>query len=502
MTEETAKSCQQMQNRRATKCLLWFAVFCVILGMPVTALAQKTPSETTEAGDEKEPKAPEKVDVEPVARDSQIEERLQNIFDEIRNKTERFNRVEVSVEDGVVYLSGEASKEEYRTWAADLAKSTQDVVAVVNRLGVQSRSVWDLSPAFAELNQLWRNTIQMSPLLLFAIVAFGLTWFAAKATTWITGWLTQRQIENRLLRDVVAKAAAIPVVLMGLYIVLRVFDLTQLAMTVIGGTGLAGLIIGIAFRDIAENLLASILISVQNPFRSGDHIAVDGHTGIAQRVTTRGTVLMTFDGNLVQIPNATIYKSTIVNYSANPNRRVEFAIGIGYDDSASEAQKTIRDELQSHPAILNDPPPRVLLTQLGVSTVNLIVRFWVDADEHNWESVKSSVMRILKQSLQDAGISIPDESREIIFPNGVPIQMLDQLVSPVTTTATVSTGGTAPHEKPNTIPLKPPQPREEVVSHGEGDLASKSAELERQAAGAWNPESGTNLLEADADRQD
>ena len=344
---------------------------------------------------------------------------------EISEKTDWFTDAKVSVTDGVVYLFGEATAEENRTWAGDLARNTEAVVAVVNRMRIRQRSLWDMSPALAELGGMWRSVIQMLPFILFGIIALVVTWLLAKLAVRTTRWGMHRRIQSNLLRDVVSRAAAIPVLILGIYIVLRVFDLTQLAMTVVGGTGLAGLIIGIAFRDIAENLLASILISVQTPFRSGDIVEMDGNVGVVQRVTTRGTVLMTFDGNHIQIPNATVYKSTVINYSANPNRRVDFEVGIGYDDSATEAQEILLKELSAHPTILDDPEPRVVLSARGAATVNLRVYFWVNATEHNWETVRSSAMRIAKQSLLDANISLPDEAREVVFPSGVPVRMVE-----------------------------------------------------------------------------
>ena len=127
-----------------------------------------------------------------------------------------------------------------------------------------------------------------------------------------------RASKRRLLLNIVVRAFSIPVFLLGLYFVLQAAGLTRLALTILGGTGLAGIIVGFAFRDIAENFLASILLSVRNPFRTGDLIEVAGHTGIVQNLNTRSSVLLTLDGNHVQIPNATVYKSTIKNYSSMP----------------------------------------------------------------------------------------------------------------------------------------------------------------------------------------
>src|SRR5690606_4554593 len=146
-----------------------------------------------------------------------------------------------------------------------------------------------------------------------------LTWLAARVAVWLAGRIFERRMTNRLLRQVAARAVAIPVFLLGLYLILRVSGLTQMAATVVGGTGLLGLVLGIAFRDIAENFLASILISIQRPFAIGDLIEVEGQQGFVQSVTTRGTLLMTLSGNHVQLPNSMIYKAVIRNFTANPS---------------------------------------------------------------------------------------------------------------------------------------------------------------------------------------
>ena len=145
--------------------------------------------------------------------------------------------------------------------------------------------------------------------------------------------LLARRLKNPLLATVLARSVGLLVFLIGLYIVFVVSGLTNVALTVLGGTGLLGVVLGIAFRDITENFLASIFLSVQSPFRTGDLVDIAGVLGFVQMLTTRATVLMTLDGNHVQIPNATVYQSKIHNYTSNPNRRVDFAIGIGYDDS-------------------------------------------------------------------------------------------------------------------------------------------------------------------------
>lgn len=452
------------------------------------AIAQEStePTEPPAESTTEKPEAPDKVDVQPLARDDEIASRLQDIL----AATEWFDGSEVEVRDGVVFLRGEASKDDYRRWATDLAQSTQDVAAVVNRMSVKKLGLFDMSPAVAELRALASAAIQTTPLLLFGIIVLALTWLIARSTRKFTEWAFDRRISNPLLRNVFAKSMMVPVWLLGIYIVLRVTGLTQLAFTVLGGTGIAGLILGIAFRDIAENFLASILISTQNPFRSGDLVEVSGNLGFVQRVSTRGTLLMTLDGNHVMVPNAIIYKSVVTNYSANPNRRVEFVVGIGYDDSISKAQQLIKNVLDNHPMVLGDPESRVILDQLGASTVNLRVFVWLDGAKNSPDAVRSSVMRIVKQSLLREGISLPDEAREVIFPNQVPVRMIPE-----------ESAGRGDLESPsadsNAMQSAEEHQDESVISPGEG-TTSEADEIQRQAAQSWNPEDGENLL-ADED---
>jgi small-conductance mechanosensitive channel len=242
----------------------------------------------------------------------------------------------------------------------------------------------------------------------------------------------------------------------------------------VGGTGLFGLVLGIAFRDITENFLASLFLSLQQPFREGDLVEVTSVTGYVQRLTLRTTVLMTLDGNQLQIPNSTVFKSTIRNFTSNPNRREDFIVGIGYDDSIPFAQEVALKVLAEHPAVLNEPEPWVLVEDLGPSTVNLRVYFWLDGGRHSWLKVKSSVIRLVKRAFQDSGITLPDEAREVTFPYGVPVRMIEG-------EGAVELSLAKPTAEPETVATK-----------AETGLQSEAEEIKEQARRSWTP--GENLL--------
>lgn len=442
-------------------------------GLAVT-YAQETETEQSQAGETvaaESPETPDTVSVNDVVEDHEIDSRLQEIMD----STGWFKNPGVEVENGVVFVTGETSDEKYRKWAGELAGKTEDVVAVVNRVTVTEPPMLDLDPAWTAGRELIRSTVRGLPMIVLSLLMIVFTWVFTRILQKIADVTVLPRIETNLLREVARKAIAIPVLVLGLFLVLRVTGLTQLAMTVMGGTGLFGLVIGIAFRDIAENFLSSILLSVQNPFRYGDLIEVQGHLGFVQRVNTRGTILMTFDGNHIQIPNSEVYKGVITNYTSNPNRRFSFTIGIGYDVSASAAQDVAMQVLADHPAVLQDPEPQVLVEQLASSTINLVVYAWVDAEEHSWVKVKSSVMRLTLKAFEEAGFSMPDDQREIVFPTGVPVQMLDA----DTTTAEDSGKAKLPEAR-----------REDVSNKAEGDFRSEADEINRQARESRSPDDG------------
>ena len=465
----------------------------VWIALSATALAQGPPEPKLEppkqSADEAElSPAAAKVDVQPVAHDEEIRKRLQSVLE----ATKWFVDPQVRVDEGVVFLSGQADTEELKKWAGDLARNTQDVVAVANGIDVAEPSAWDFAASRKGMATLWRDFLRALPYIVFGlfilILSAGAGWMAARGTR---AFFRQR-VRAKLLLGVAAWGAGLLVFLAGAYIVLRVSGLTQLAFTIVGGTGLVGLALGIAFRDITENFLSSIFLSVQRPFESGDLIEVAGVSGFVQQLNVRTTVLMTLSGNIVQIPNALVYKSVLRNFSSNPNRREDFVVGIGYDDPIDKAQEVARKVLASHPAVLNDPEAWVLVDNLDKATVNLRIYFWLNGEAHSNLKVRSSVIRLVKRAFQESGISMPDEAREVIFPNGVPVTMLkaDSEQREVTRQASEPDQ----HRTPDSV--KTTMGENEVSTKAEGGLASEAAEIQEQVRKAQPLDEQENLLQA------
>ncbi|WP_226886887.1 mechanosensitive ion channel family protein [Nisaea nitritireducens] len=466
-------------RRRAA--LAGIAVIVMLCLAAVTGPAGAQES-SPEAGDVTA--APQAVAVTPVAHDDEIATRIEDIL----QATGWYPDIEVNATDGVVFLDGVTGSDEHRGWARDLASKTQDVVAVVNRITVKPEIDWSFRPATSEITILLRNGLASLPLVVLALVILPLAFFAAIFVARMIEWILRDQVDSPFLRSVIARTAAIPVFLIGLYIVLQVAGLTQLALSILGGAGVAGIIVGFAFRDIAENFLASLLLSIRQPFRRGDYIAVGGQEGTVQSMNTRSTLLMSLEGNHIQIPNATVFKNTIVNYSAAPARQEFLEIGVGYDVSIAVAQEIIRKVLVDHAAVLEEPEePLVLVDSLGSSTVNLRAYFWFDGRAYSVLKIRSALLRLVKKALIEEHISMPDHAREVIFPQGVPVISMD---------------GSPEAPQPAYAPAIEaiPAPAPEVPESGasattsEGDLENEIESLERHAASADIPEAEEDLL--------
>ncbi len=448
--------------RYLPKKIIFFFFFIPVLIFGQDKAEEKTPSQATG-----------QIEVKPTAQDTEIQQRLEKIL----RATGWFDETSIEVKEGIVFLFGKTQTEELKKWAGNLARNTQNVVAVVNKIEVIEPSPFDFSTITESLNNYWHGLVKSIPMIIVGILILIIAWVIARFAAMLARKLLKHKVQRTLLQDIISRAIGAVIFLLGIYLIFEMTHLTAAAFTIISGTGLIGIVLGIAFRDITENFLASILLSIHNPFQNGDLIEVEGFLGYVQKLTMRVTVLMSLEGNHVQIPNSTIYKSNIRNYTSNPNRREDFKVGIGYQETISEAQKVALKVLEEHEAVLKDPEPWVLVESLGKATINLRIYFWLNGSQHSWLKVKSSVIRLVKRAFQEAEISMPDEAREIICPKPISIQMLDSESSEC--------------EKPTKELPKEPQ---QALTDTKSGLRSEAEDIKEQAQQARPPEGGENFL--------
>lgn len=245
------------------------------------------------------------------------------------------------------------------------------------------------------------------PLLLLALLVAWLAWL-------LGGWLSRRALIARLDRrnpfvtELARSTVRWLVFATGVIVGLEILQATALVGAVLGTAGVLGVALGFAFKDILENYLAGILMSLRQPFAPKDAVVIGEHEGIVMALNSRATVLMTRDGNHLRLPNAMVFRSVILNYTRNPNRRFAFDVGVGVQEDLVAAQSIGLAELAKVDGVLAQPPPRALIVGLGDSNVQLRFRGWMDQRSHDFEAVKSEAIRRTKLALEAAGMDMPE----------------------------------------------------------------------------------------------
>lgn len=266
--------------------------------------------------------------------DAQIAERLSGIYQQLSDTS----AVKVAVNSSVVTLSGDAANTEAEERAVAIATRTNGVVAVQDNI-VRTLGVTDnVSPLLVELRNVTTELIRALPLIgaalisLIGIILFG-RWLSRRNR------LIKRFAKNPFMVELIANTVKLAFIVIALVVALNIIGATALIGTVLGGAGIIGIALGFGIRDTVENYIASLLLSIRQPFRAEDHVIIDGQEGIVVRLNTRATILMTLDGNHLRIPNAKVFKADILNYSTNPTRRFQFGVGV---DSADDPVAAIQ----------------------------------------------------------------------------------------------------------------------------------------------------------------
>jgi len=311
--------------------------------------------------------------------------------------------VTVEVEAGVVRLSGSVTS--MRAWrrAQGLATSTTGVTEVVNDLEIET----DVLEQVGALQETMSRAARFAPVIGFALAVLllflGLSWLVGR---W--GSMFSRVTPNKFVQDMLRSGVRIALVLTGVVLALHIVDATAIAGALVGTAGVAGIAIGFAFKDLVENYMASVLLSLRQPFEPNDHVDIDGFEGKVVRLTSRATVLMTLDGNHIRIPNGRVFKGVILNYTRNPRRRFDFTIGVSADADLAAAQEIGVGVLESMPGVLADPAPSSIIVEVGDSSVPIRYFGWVDQRSTNFGQAKSEAIRLVKEAIEAAGMELPE----------------------------------------------------------------------------------------------
>jgi small conductance mechanosensitive channel len=246
--------------------------------------------------------------------------------------------------------------------------------------------------------------------LTFVLILLGFWVLARIARGAVRRGLERAKLEvSSLARDFFVKSTGRLIMLVGLIIAVA-----QLGIEVgplLAGLGIAGFVIGFALQDTLSNFASGLMILVYRPFDVGDAIEAGGVIGAVSQMNLVSTMIMTFDNQLLVVPNNKIWGDVIRNITHQKMRRVDMTFGIGYADDIAKAERVLTEIVTKHEKVLEDPAPMIRLHELGESSVNFIVRPWSNTSDY-WD-VYWDVTRQVKHRFDAEGISIPFPQRDV-----------------------------------------------------------------------------------------
>lgn len=245
--------------------------------------------------------------------------------------------------------------------------------------------------------------ITQIPSWIAGFIVFVLAIFAAKIVKNIVEGKLEDKVdeEHQEIMVLAGRVTYFGTLVLGITVALKIagIDLTTILAAVAFG-------VGFALQDLIMNFLSGVMILVSRQFAIGDFIKVGSTTGKVMEIQTRATILKTFDGTKVIVPNSEIFRSQVTSFTTNPMRRIVVPLYISYDTDISYAIKIAMGVMKKHPKIAKKPNPSVVVANYGDSTIDLSARFWVGSRD-GWFKVKSDIMHKMWDEFTEAGIVVP-----------------------------------------------------------------------------------------------
>jgi small-conductance mechanosensitive channel len=252
------------------------------------------------------------------------------------------------------------------------------------------------------------------PNLCIAIAIFLLFLLAAwAASRLVAGLFRRRQRES--LGELLAGFARWTLILFGLLVVATIVFPSIKPADLLATLGIGSVAIGFAFKDILQNWLSSLLILYRQPFRVGDQIVSGGFEGTVESIEARATMIRTYDGQLVVIPNSDIYTGAVTVRTAAPIRRSEYDVGIGYGDEVGLACAVIERALAGVEGVKRDPAPQAIPWTLDPSSVGIKVCWWSGSSQAEVVHTRGRVVEAVKRALEAAGVELPFPTSTVLF---------------------------------------------------------------------------------------
>jgi len=256
----------------------------------------------------------------------------------------------------------------------------------------------------------------MLPNMVIAILLLILFILLAKMSKRISFKLFGRATNDRVIQDLLAKFVYFIVFGLGLFFILEILKLHKAVTSLLAGIGVVGLALGFAFQDIVANFIAGIILAFRKPYVLDDIVEINNIMGTVVRSNLRSTVVKTFQGQEVYIPNRLVLQNPIYNFTVLGKRRVDLSVGISYAQDLDHVEQTVKNVIDNLDFVIDKENTMFDYHGFGDSSINFNIRSWVNCPgDKPFPVYRSEIIKAIKKAFNEEGITIPFPIRTLDF---------------------------------------------------------------------------------------
>jgi small-conductance mechanosensitive channel len=278
----------------------------------------------------------------------------------------------------------------------------------------------DLEKAYQLIVQkllIWlRELVRLLPNIALAALVLVLGFFLAKIIKRFSAGIIRRITHHEAVNNLFTSFIYIIAIGITLFVALSVLQLDKAVTSILAGAGIVGIALAFAFQDIAANFMAGIFLTITRPFKLGDIVKTNDYMGKVMTINLRDTIIITFQGQHVIIPNKEIFTKSLENFTRSGKRRIDMTIGVSYGEDLDKVKQVTLEACKKITVLHPEEPVRLFYTEFADSSINFTLQIWLNSPEQPifWQA-QSEAVQLIKKAYDENDITIPFPIRTLDF---------------------------------------------------------------------------------------
>jgi small-conductance mechanosensitive channel len=269
---------------------------------------------------------------------------------------------------------------------------------------------------WVKIERWYEAIVKMLPNLALAILVLIFFIYLSKWTRNLFRNLVDRVSSNATINNLFGTIIQVVVFSIGIFVSLSLLQLDTVVTSLLAGAGIIGLALGFAFQDLTANFISGVLLAVQRPIKVGDIVKSSDHHGFVEKIELRSTVIRTFQGLHVIIPNKDVFQNSLINYTKTPDVRIDLEVGISYGDDLEKVKQVVLKAVETVPHLIDSKPTKIHYTGFGDSSINFVVQIWITyRNNQSYLEARSDAIIAIKKAFDNNDITIPFPIRTLDF---------------------------------------------------------------------------------------